>query len=76
MKVYISDRHKKTICKKFLRTAKKDYFNNLDTKKVTDNRTFWRTVVLVPILSNKNSKNDKVILNEEGKTVSNEKELC
>ena len=26
--------------------------------------------------SNKNSKSDKIILNEEGKTVSDEKELC
>ena len=42
--------------------------------KVTDNKTFWRTVV--PTFSNKNSKNDKIILNEEGKTVSDEKELC
>lgn len=76
----MTDRKNYTIqsnfCKRPLKTTKKEYFSNLDTKKVTDNRTFWRTVVLVPILSNKNSKNDKVILNEEGKTVSNEKELC
>ena len=60
--------------KKLLRTTKKEYFNNLDTKKVTDNKTFWRTVV--PTFSNKNSKSDKIIVNEEGKTVSDEKELC
>ena len=41
----------RNFCKKLLRTTKKEYFNNLDTKKVTDNRTFWRTVV--PIFSNK-----------------------
>ena len=61
-------------CKKLLRTTKKEYFNNLDTKKITDNKTFWRTVA--PTFSNKNSKSDKIILNEEGKTISNEKELC
>ena len=27
-------------CKKRLRTTKKEYFNNLDTKKVTDNKAF------------------------------------
>ena len=59
---------------KCLRTTKKEYFNNLDTKKVTDNKTFWRTVV--PTFSNKNSKSDKIILNKEGKTISDEKELC
>ena len=53
-------------CKKLLRTTKKKYFNHLDTKKVTDNKTFWRTAV--PIFSNKNSKSDKIILNKEGKT--------
>ena len=64
----------RNFCKKLLRTTKKEYFNNLDTKKTTDNKTFWRTVV--PTFSNKNSKSDKIILNEEGKTVSDEKELC
>ena len=53
-------------CKKRLRTSKREYFNNLDTKKALDNRTF----------SNKNGKSNKIILNEEGKTVSVEKELC
>ena len=74
----LTDRKKYNIqrnfCKKLLRTTKKEYFNNLDTKKVTDNKTFWRTVV--PAFSNKNSKSDKIILNEEGKTVSDKKELC
>ena len=64
----------RNFCKKLLRTTKKEYFNNLDTKKITDNKTFWRTAV--PTFSNKNSKSDKIILNEEGKTISDEKELC
>ena len=42
-------------CKKLLRTIKKEYFSNLDTKTVTDNSTFWRTVV--PLFSNRNPKN-------------------
>ena len=54
-------------CKKLLRTTKKEYFNNLDTKKVTDNITVLGTVV--PIFSNKNSKSDNFILNDDGKTV-------
>ena len=63
----LKDRKKYNIqrnfCKKLLRTTKKEYFNNLDTKKVTDNKAFWRTVV--PTFSNKNSKSDKISLNEE-----------
>ena len=64
----------RNFCKKLLRTTKKEYFNNLDTKKITDNKRFWRTVV--PTFSNNNLKSDKIILNEEGKTISDEKELC
>ena len=74
----LTDREKyniqRNLCKKLVRTTKKEYFNNLNTKKVTDNKTFWRTVA--PTFSNKNSKSDKIILNEEGKTFSDEKELC
>ena len=60
----------RNFCKKILRTTKKDtkktlHFSNLDTKKVIDNKTFWRTVA--PTFSNRNSKSDKIILNEEGK---------
>ena len=65
---------KRNFCKKLLRTTKKEYFNSLDTKKVTDNKTFWRTIV--PTFPNKNLKNDKTILNEGDETVSDEKELC
>ena len=70
----LTDRKKYNIqrnfCKKLLRTTKKEYFNNLDTKKVTDNKTFWITVV--PTFSNKNSKSNKIFLNEEGNTISDE----
>ena len=64
----------RNFCKKLLRTTKKEYLNNLDTKKITDNKTFWRTVVLT--FSNKNSKGEKNIVNQEGTTISDEKELC
>ena len=60
--------------KELLRTIRKEYFNNIDIKKVTGNRNLGRTVV--PLFSNKNSKNDKIILNKDGRTVSDEKVLC
>ena len=31
--------------KKLLKNTKKSYFENLDTKKITDNRSFWRTAL-------------------------------
>ena len=47
---------------------------NVNMGKLAKEKTFWRTVF--PTFSNKNSKSDKITLNEEGKTVSDEKELC
>ena len=32
--------HQRNFCKKLLRITKKSYYSNLDTKKVTDNKTF------------------------------------
>ena len=33
-------------CLKFLRLTKKKYFNNIDVKKVSDNKIFWKSVKL------------------------------
>ena len=49
----------------------KKCFSNLGTKKVTDNIHFWGTAV--PPFSKKFSKSDKIILNEDDKTFSDEK---
>ena len=56
-------------CKKLLRSTKKSNFNNLEISKTKDNRSFWKTVVL--LFSKKTSN-----LNEEGKNVSENAELC
>ena len=61
-------------CKKLLRSTKKSYFNNLDISKIIDNRSFWKTIV--PLFTKKTLKNKKNNLNEEGKNVSDNAELC
>ena len=57
-------------------TTKGTYFNNSDTTnlEVTNNRTFWKTVVL--LFSNKFLKCEKINLTEGNKTISNNDELC
>ena len=60
-------------CKKLLRNTKRTYFNNLNIKKVTDNRTFWKFVL--PLFSNKFSRNDKINLTEENEIISTDSEL-
>ena len=54
-------------CKKILRSTKKSYFNNLDISKI-------KTIVL--FFTIKTSKSKKINLNEEGKHVSDNAELC
>ena len=70
-KNYTSQRN---FCKKMLKNTKRTYFNNLDIRKVTDNRTSWKTVVA--LFSNKFSKSEKINLTEGNKTMSNDDELC
>ena len=40
-KNYVKQRN---YCVSLLRRTKKEYYGNLDPRKITDNRTFWRTV--------------------------------
>ena len=61
----------RNLCKKLLRKTKKSYFESLNTKKITDNRTFWKTVV--PLFTDKTSRSEKIILTEAEKHISNGK---
>ena len=52
----------RNFCLSLIRKAKKDYYNNLDHKKVTDNKSFWKTVK--PLFSDKISSLSKFTLIE------------
>ena len=49
-------------CASLFRREKNSIFNNLDTKKVVDNKRFWQTVK--PFFSNKNRIKNKIALIE------------
>ena len=70
-KIYSSQRK---LCKNLLKNTKRTYYNSLNIRKVTDNRTFSKTIV--PLFSNKFSKSEKIDLTEKNKTISNDEELC
>ena len=60
----------RTLCVSLLRQNKKDYFETLDIKSVTEHRMFWKTVS--PLFSNKSkasnkitSENEKLIINDQ-----------
>ena len=56
-KNYVKQRN---YCVSLLRRTKKEYYGNLDPRKIADNRTFWR--IAKPFLSNKSVENEKIIL--------------
>ena len=59
------------ICVSLLRKSKRDYFANLDTKIMKDNRKFWKTVN--PLFSEKSySKESISIINKDGLITENE----
>ena len=64
----------RNICKKLLKIAKKSYFENLDTKKITDSGSFWRTVL--PLFTQNSSKGEKSNLIDDSKIIPSDKELC
>ena len=64
----------RNLFKKLLKNTKKFYFENLDTKKIIDNRSFWRTVL--PLFTQISSKGEKISLADDSKTISSDEELC
>ena len=61
-------------CTGLFRKNIKSFYNNLDTKFVTDNRKFWKTVK--PLFSDKHFSNNKITLLEGEEIISNDKEIA
>ena len=57
-----------------LRNEKKNFYSNLDTKIVIDNRTFWKTVK--PFLSEKATKHSKNNLIEDDEIISRDDQIA
>ena len=61
-------------CVSLLRKTKKVYYENLDERKVFDNKLFWKTVK--PSLSEKFNARERISLIENGEIVKTEKETA
>ena len=57
-----------------LRKTKKEYFNSLSIKQVSNNKLFWKSVK--PFFSDKGSNSSKITLVEENNIVSDEEEIA
>ena len=64
-----SYRKQRNLCVKLLKSAKKDYYNNLNINHVTDNRKFWKTVK--PEFSDNPHQSKKIVLVDNNDIISN-----
>ena len=64
----------RNVCVSILRKSKKCYYENLDSKNITDNKKFWGTVK--PLFSNKVRSNTYITLNEDEKLIKNEYQIA
>ena len=59
---------------KLLKKYKKDFYNNLNVKRITDNRTFWQTAK--PNFTDKALKDNRITLVHEDKVITEEKDIA
>ena len=67
-------KQQRNYCVNLTRKVKKDYYTNLDIKKVNDNKTFWST--LKPCFSDKSISKKKITLIENGTIISKDAEVA
>ena len=70
------DSYKKqtNFCVNLLRKTKKDCFNYLNIKNITNNKAFWKTIK--PYFSNKGLGPSSLILSEKNKIVTNHQDIA
>ena len=61
-------------CTKLLREEKRNYFENIATSKISDNKMFWKTVK--PMFPNKSVKRESITLVKDDKVLSDNLEVA
>ena len=65
-------KRQRNLCVKLLRKSKKVFYNNLNVKRITDNRKFWQTIK--PNFTDKTLKDERITLVDGGKVITEEKD--
>ena len=60
-----SYKKQRNFCVNLLRKTRKEYFNDLNIKNITDNKAFWKTIK--PYFLNKGLNSSSLILSEKKK---------
>ena len=61
-------------CPKLIKKTKRNFYNNLNVNKMTDNKSFWKTVK--PSFTENTLKDKKTVLVENDTTISEENEVA
>ena len=64
----------RNFCVNLLRKTRTEYFQKLNVKDLSDNRKFWKTTK--PFFSNKSLNSNKLMLKENNRRITREKELA
>ena len=66
-------KRQKNLCVDPLRKSKKNFYNNLNVKRATDNREFWQTIK--PSFNDKTRKDVWITLVDRDKVITEEKDV-
>ena len=66
-------KRQRNLCVKLLRKSKKDFYNNLNVKRITDNRKFRQTIK--PNFTDKTLRDERITLVEGDKVITEEKHV-
>ena len=67
-------KRQRNYCVNLLKKEKKKYYDNLNIKSITDNKTFWKTVK--PLFSEKNNPGGKITLIENDTIISDDTKVA
>ena len=66
-------KRQRNFCVKLLRKSKKNFYNNLNVKRITDHRKFWQTIK--PNYTDKTLKDERITLVNGDKVITEEKDV-
>ena len=64
----------RNFCNRLYKKERQKYYENLDLRKINDNKKFWSTVK--PLMSNKGPNSQKISLKEGDKLVTDDIEIA
>ena len=67
-------KRQRNFCTTLIKKTKRNFYNNLNVNKITDNKSFWKTVK--PSFTEKTLKDEKIVLTENDTTFSEENKIA